>query len=194
MAAINRFQRRRLLNRQSDIDGLRDLTWQEFEMLVGEAYRCQGYAVEESGGGGADGGVDLRLRRDGETFIVQCKRWKTRQVGVSPVRELYGLMRAENAEGSFFVSSGTYTPDAKRFAEDNGVVLIDGDGLFKLIQTVQSVSTPVQPEQITRAGTPICPACGGSMVLRTARHGKNVGQNFWGCMSYPNCRGIIGIT
>jgi restriction system protein len=32
--------------------------------------------VAETGGGGPDGGVDLRLQRDGMTSIVQCKRWK----------------------------------------------------------------------------------------------------------------------
>ena len=36
--------------------------------------------------------------------------------------------------------------------------------------------------------TPICPRCDGEMVLRTARKGKNVGQQFWGCSRYPKCR------
>ena len=44
---------------------LEGMTWQEFEMLVGEGFRLQGYSVLESGGGGPDGGVDLVLRRGG---------------------------------------------------------------------------------------------------------------------------------
>ena len=36
----------------SVLDGV---TWQEFELLVGEGFRQQGYRVLESGGGGADG-------------------------------------------------------------------------------------------------------------------------------------------
>ena len=51
-------QRRQLLERQTDIESIRDLSWQDFEVLVGEAFRRQGYAVEQSGGGGPDGGVD----------------------------------------------------------------------------------------------------------------------------------------
>jgi restriction system protein len=37
---------------------------------------------------------------------------------------------------------------------------------------------------------PACPRCGKPMVLRTARSGKNAGQPFWGCSSYPQCKGV----
>ncbi|TNH95391.1 nuclease-related domain-containing protein [Aeromonas sobria] len=36
-----------------------------------------------------------------------------------------------------------------------------------------------------------CPKCGNAMVLRTARHGSNKGEQFWGCSGYPTCRQII---
>ncbi len=39
---------------------LNGMSWREFEMLVGEAFRLGGYTVSETGGGGADGGVDLK--------------------------------------------------------------------------------------------------------------------------------------
>jgi restriction system protein len=42
-----------------------------------------------------------------------------------------------------------------------------------------------RPEQ----PTPACPSCGGPMVPRSARSGKNAGSRFWGCRSYPDCRG-----
>ena len=57
----------------SSLDGM---SWREFEMLVGEAFRLQGYRVAETGGGGADGGVDLVLSKGNEEFYVQCKQWK----------------------------------------------------------------------------------------------------------------------
>ena len=37
--------------------------------------------------------------------------------------------------------------------------------------------------------SPECPDCGGEMVLRTARKGRNVGGQFWGCVQYPRCKG-----
>ena len=80
-------------------DALDGISWREFEVLVGEAFRLQGFRVLETGGGGADGGVDLVLTRGGEKFLVQCKQWKAFKVGVDVVRELYGVMAARGATG-----------------------------------------------------------------------------------------------
>ena len=38
---------------------------------------------------------------------------------------------------------------------------------------------------------PACPQCGKPMVLRTAKTGKNAGQQFWGCSGYPQCKGTV---
>ncbi|MGB8247387.1 MAG: four helix bundle suffix domain-containing protein [Chlorobium sp.] len=40
---------------------------------------------------------------------------------------------------------------------------------------------------------PPCPQCGKPIVLRTAQSGKNVGKQFWGCSTYPDCKGVIAI-
>ena len=76
------------------------MNWRDFELLVGEAFRLRGYTVTETGGGGADGGIDLQLTRGGETFLVQCKQWKAYKVSVNVVRELYGVMAAQAAAAS----------------------------------------------------------------------------------------------
>ena len=39
--------------------------------------------------------------------------------------------------------------------------------------------------------TVLCPKCGGGMVLRTAKKGKNIGKQFWGCSSFPKCKGNL---
>ena len=66
--------RRRLLDAQQGLDSIAALGWRRFEQLVGEAFRRQGYTVEETGLGGADGGIDLILRKDGRRVLVQCKQ------------------------------------------------------------------------------------------------------------------------
>lgn len=38
-----------------------------------------------------------------------------------------------------------------------------------------------------------CPVCGSGMVLRTAKRGRRRGSMFYGCQSFPLCRGLIGI-
>jgi four helix bundle suffix protein len=38
---------------------------------------------------------------------------------------------------------------------------------------------------------PPCPQCGKAMVVRTAKSGKNAGNQFWGCSDYPDCKGVV---
>ena len=42
-----------------------------------------------------------------------------------------------------------------------------------------------------RDQAPACPLCGKPMRQRTARQGQHAGQTFWGCTSYPECKGIL---
>ncbi len=83
-------------------DVLATVSWREFEMLVGQFFREKGYKVSETADG-ADGGIDLRLTAsDFKTYLVQCKHWKASKVPVSVVRELYGVMVAEQAAGALW--------------------------------------------------------------------------------------------
>jgi restriction system protein len=175
-------------------DAIHGISWQEFELLVGESFRQQGFTVAETGGGGADGGVDLTLRKGGEKFLVQCKQWKAFTVGVTVVRELYGVMAAQGATGGFVVTSGRFTNDAKAFADGRNIKLIDGAALTKVIKRPNSPGSahtvPVQAvAQIDADALLSCPACGKTMVKRTAKKGASAGKVFWGCSSYPACRG-----
>lgn len=177
------------------LDGM---SWREFEMLVGEAFRLQGFRVTENGGGGPDGGIDLAMTKGNEKFLVQCKQWKAFKVGVDVVRELYGVMAAKGATGGFVVTSGRFTDDAKAFADGRNVQLVDGPKLFAMIKQAKLslVATPQQPAskptmaQFKAVIEPICPHCGSSMVKRTARKGGNAGGEFWGCSKFPTCRGV----
>ena len=132
-SAMRSFFVSRKLDRQRGVDDIRALSWRQFESIVGEAFRRQGYSVLENAVDGADGGIDLSLRRDGEQFVVQCKQWKQRTVGVKPVRELAGVIAGTDAVRGFFVTSGTYTEEARRFAKSVGINLYrrrwaSGDG------------------------------------------------------------------
>ncbi len=198
-------------------DALQGMSWQAFERLVGEIFRQQGFQVLETGGGGPDGGVDLVLRRDGETHLVQCKQWRAFRVGVDVVRAHYGVMAARGASGGFVVTSGRFTDEARAFAEGRHVRLIDGPRLLGLIQQVRSAATPspraaaaprkppastaaptpapavppTPPATATTPTPPACPRCGQTMVRRVAQRGANAGKAFWGCPGYPACRGTL---
>lgn len=201
-AAWHKWRRRELIDRQRGLETLREMTWREFETLVGEAYRRQGYAVEETGGGGADGGVDLILRRGGETVLVQCKHWKQKKVSSPTVRELRGAVARDRATRGVFVTLGEFTEDAR--AEALGqppLELVPGAALLALIQGVQEgAQAPINQAVPTAAAArvveaadldapPTCPACARSMQKKRAKRGPNSGGEFWGCPAFPDCRG-----
>jgi restriction system protein len=185
ISAFNAWRKRHLLEKQKGTETLRAINWKEFEELVGEAYRRKGYSVTETGGGGADGGVDLVLRKGGEKLLVQCKHWKMDKVGVKLIREIYGVVAAEGATGGIVISSGTFTQEARDFAGGKPLELLDGSELLQLVAEVQK--TPLQ--LIKNSNDHICPLCGAKMVLRTAKKGPSAGEKFWGCSTFPKCRG-----
>jgi restriction system protein len=201
LSLIRSLQRRRLLDRQSGLDSIREMSWRQFEMLCGETFRRKGYAVEETGLGGADGGVDLILWKGEERVLVQCKRWRTFKVGVREIRELFGILAADPAARAVFVSSGSYTAEARRFAKGKPLDLIDGIALLALIREVQKKPIPPKDRPLSDINErprvldrPSCPRCGSPMTLRTAKHGTRAGCKFWVCPSYPKCRGLVQST
>ncbi len=170
--------------------------WRDFERLICEAFRREGYRVDERGGSAPDGGIDLIATKAKKRILIQCKHWKTQQVGVAAVRELNGVVAARHADGGIVVTSGTFTKEASGFARMAKIRLIDGDALERLIASTQSgpsVSAPaaVETDALDAPAAPWCPKCGAAMVDRIARQGKFSGRHFWGCGQYPRCRGVL---
>jgi restriction system protein len=183
IAALNSWRKRRLLDSQKGIDSIRALSWREFEELVGEAYRRQGYGVIENTSAGPDEGIDLVLKKNGGLVLVQCKQWKSAKVGVNIVRELFGVITAKHATSGILITSGIFSQEAKNFAAGKPIDLVDGPQLLKLIGNVQKPGTI----SARSASGNACPECGSELVLRTARRGRNPGQRFWGCSNFPKC-------
>jgi restriction system protein len=192
-SAVFGAKRRRLVDHQTSLESLRAVSWKDFEFMVAEAFRRQGYQVEYSLGAGADGGVDLVLRKEGGKRFVQCKQWRNQSVGAPIIREQFGILTAEAADDVIIVTSGSFTPEAMAFARGKPIRLVDGPQLLELVKTVQrqtpEVEAAVAPLPETAARTPTCPACGQPMVKRTSRQGAKAGQRFWGCSTFPKCRG-----
>jgi restriction system protein len=166
---------------------IHSFSWQDFERLIGASYEQQGFKVVHTGGGGADGGVDLVLTKGAETTLVQCKQWRAQRVGVTTVRELYGVMAAKGAARGIVVSAAEFTPDALEFARGRNIDLVNGSTLKEMLRGATRNSQ-------RSAAEPTCPSCGGRMVRRVARQGRNVGQAFWGCEKFPRCRQTLPVT
>ena len=183
------WREQRLLDKQKDLGTIRSLSWRRFETLVGEAYRRQGYAVSGNATDGPDGGVDLVLKKDGTTLLVQCKQWRAWKVGVKVMREVFGVMADRHADGAIIVTSGHFTLEARSFAAGKPIELIEGQQLAELVLSVRDGPAATAPHA-GAASRKICPKCGADMVLRTAQRGAHAGQQFWGCSRFPDCKQI----
>ena len=111
-------------------------------------------------------------------------------MGVGKVRELFGVVNAERADSGILVTSGNVTQAGKQFARRNGIQVVEGRELEKLIRSVQPALSR-NASTAAPAGDPSCPSCQSPMVRRVARRGPRKGQPFWGCSRYPTCRGIV---
>lgn len=143
MVAIFLEERHRKVKADS-IEQMRALSPHDFETLVAETYRAQGHTVEHVGATG-DHGIDLVVRtRRGETWLVQCKKYRGK-VGEPIIRDFYGALRAAEADAGAVVTTGQITEQARMWAEGKPLHLYDGEEFLKIMQTASiKRSLPVE--------------------------------------------------
>ncbi len=126
---------REILENMDTTENLAEMDWEDFEHLVRELFE------KEFGGEGSevhvtqasrDKGVDaVAFDPDpirGGKFVIQAKRYNN-VVPVGAVRELYGTMISEGATKGILVTTSYYGNDAREFAKDKPIALIDGTNL-----------------------------------------------------------------
>lgn len=148
-------------------DALSRVTWGAFEHMVAEHFRRQGYRVEHTGTG--DGrnptadGIDLKLHREQELIVVQCKHWNSFQVPHNDVHQLIGVMHTVEATGAIVITSGEFTTMAvEAAAKFRHIRLIDG-------KTIRAMLGPVAEPMIDAPALPDFPAWTGA-ARPPARH------------------------
>jgi restriction system protein len=134
VGAAKKKKKAAFFEQKDTLGDLKALPWRDFEEYVGTLFEKLGYSVQVTGGL-KDGGIDLVVSKAGKTHFVQCKKYRERQVTLSMVRDFYGAMSSRrNLEGGFFVTTGTATLDARKFAEENSIELIDGARLLEYVR------------------------------------------------------------
>ncbi len=109
---------------------LRELTAERFADWCATRLREQGYSVIPVAGL-SEPGVDLIAERERERLVVQCKRW----FGALPVegpqvKDLYGAMQREHANGAMVMTTGHFSEPALRSASGTPIRLWDVDRLM----------------------------------------------------------------
>jgi restriction system protein len=192
MGQLEKQRLRKLLLTTRRLEDLRALSWRAFEDLVLATYRARRWNGSLTSDG-ADGGVDIILRKGNKTVYVQCKHWRTETVRVGPIRELKGSMASEGVSDGIFVATGSFSTEARRWAQDNGISVVDGPSLLRLLDSVRpNVKDYEQrhiPGRSTPPAPPSCPRCHEQMVMRRGPRGA-----FWGCRRFPSCRGTVNVA
>ncbi len=124
------------INVEERLAALRAMPWENFGLIVSEAYRRRGYEVEAS----ESGSFDFTLRKNGQATLVQCRRWKVNQVGIKPVRELHEALNRHDAFNCVCISTGEFSDSAREFAAGKPITLLTGTALVQLVGTIEKTS------------------------------------------------------
>jgi restriction system protein len=113
-----------------------------FERLSQRILRESGFVKVEVMGKSGDGGIDgtgvLRMNLISFQVLFQCKRY-TGSVGAGAVRDFRGAMQGR-ADKGLIITTGTFTPDARKEATRDGapaIDLIDGEALCYLLKDLK---------------------------------------------------------
>jgi len=68
------------------------------------------------------------------------------------------------------------------------------DGIVLAEQIGRTLAaSPQQAQRIDEHYSPVCPRCGITMVLRFYRSGPSVGERYYGCLNFPECKEIVAV-
>jgi len=140
--------------------------------------------------GARNGGIDLLVEMEGERLVVQCKHWKKWSVGVRHVRELLGTLMDASVEKGVLVTLRGCTDDAIALAKKHGIRIVEEGELVELMRNTDG-SLNRRIGAILNDDRKLCPRCESPLVIRTAKKGRNPGEQFWGCTNYPRCHYIL---
>lgn len=113
---------------------LRSFTSKEFEEYVAYLFERNGFKATVVGKS-HDKGVDVIANREGFTYYIQCKRFTDFKVKVEQVRDFYGAIADRlNGGKGYFVTTSTYTKEAKEFAKGKRLQLFDREDLIAMIR------------------------------------------------------------
>lgn len=145
LSAVKNSKRRNLyyiISRSVTQESLNNLSWRDFEFLVGEYFSRRGFRVEKT-----KPGIDLIASKDREKYLIQCQQRKISEIGEKIVSELSEIVAGDEATAGFVVTSGEFTKDAIISAKANNIMLLGGRELHNKMKL--DVSAETQSEKQT---------------------------------------------
>ena len=136
------------------LDVIKNISSDAFERLAQLILRESGFIKVEVTGRSGDGGIDgigvLKIKLVTFQVLFQCKRYKG-TVSAGAIRDFRGAMQGRTDKG-LFITTGRFTPDAKKEASRDGaptIDLIDGESLCDLLKDLNLGVETKMVEEIT---------------------------------------------
>ncbi len=111
------------------LDAVQAMSWRDFSVALEAGFTREGYTVEKLAGAAAD----FALTKGSRVTLASGKRWKAASLGVEPLRELQAAVDAREAQAAVYISTGNLSDNARKFATENGIRVVQGTELALLL-------------------------------------------------------------
>ena len=126
-------RKKKLHDLKNELQAIQELSWHDLKTQVSEAFRSRGYIIMESSAFTADPSIDLVMRKSANLYLVQCRYWLNRKLGIREVKNLYSLMHDKHASSVFLLTTGIFSNEARHYAAGRPINLVDGIELVELL-------------------------------------------------------------
>jgi restriction system protein len=167
----------------------RAVEWRRFAAVCEALFTQAGFSTRVTLRG-ANTGTDIALyaRKAGKLLaLVRSHQSLDQSIPLDALRQLQQKMTAYPGTYGVYATTATLQPDARQFAQDHGIHVLEGPSLLRLIAD----RPPAQQQALLDVAyqgeywRPTCPCCDVKMRRRMPVQG---GALFWGCNNYPDCR------
>jgi restriction system protein len=110
---------------------VRRMGWPEFCAALERGFARDGFSVRR-----VQGVADLLLQHGSQRTLVSARRWKAARLGEESLQALQAAAIAHEAGSSLCICLGEVSPQARQFAQRNGIRLMQADGLVQLLSGV----------------------------------------------------------
>ena len=179
-----------------ELDDLHQISWQEFESLIGTLYESFGYETEVTSDT-ADMGIDVWARNSDERVAIQAKRYQEgNTVGRETLQKLASTLAKGDADRVVVVTTSEFARTAEEYSDSFGseIELIDGEELRDQLNNsdippMKSHSQPTNSQNTSQSSTQTyesssnsqdaqeeCPNCNsvGTLMKKRDSSGKSV--------------------
>jgi restriction system protein len=122
------------------VEAVGTMAWPAFAKLLEEAFRRDGYTVQN----GTVTAVDFELERKGRKMLVCARRWKSARTGLESLRALQAAREANDASDALYIGLGELTDNAHPFAAEHRIAIWQAAELAQALRGLPLRPTPTR--------------------------------------------------